>query len=116
MNKLSTDVIVRVAREFRAAQATRQNGNEGKARVLARRAAGWAIGDYRRRQGEIIQGISAFSHIDWATGDPATDETLQTAADNLTERIDYNHQLRSGADALAAARLLIQHYLPAALV
>lgn len=106
--------VARIVNELAAAQAARDEDNEGKARVCARRAAGWAITEYRRRLAFDVQGVTAYSHLQWAAQHPQLDVRIKAAAEALIERIDYDHALASGADALLEARVIIQHFLPEA--
>lgn len=111
----NSEEIARVASELAAAHAARAEGNEGKARVCARRAAGWAVGYYRRSLGEDIHRVSAYKHLDWLMRLDTASAATRATASHLTERIDFNHELRSGADALVEARRLIAEFLPEAL-
>ena len=47
--------------ELNYAELSRQKGNEGKARVCARRAAGHVAGEYLRRQGILVDSMNAIN-------------------------------------------------------
>lgn len=49
--------------ELNLAEISRQQGNEGKARVCARRAAGHVVGEYLRRQGLQVDSMNALTRI-----------------------------------------------------
>jgi hypothetical protein len=53
----------RVARELEIADAARARGNEGMARVCARRAAGWAAEAYLERHGVALASPSVLEQM-----------------------------------------------------
>ena len=55
-----SDWKVKLETEFERAEAARANGNEGQARVCARRAAGIAIREYYARRGQSVHTPSAY--------------------------------------------------------
>lgn len=62
--------------ELAQAENSRQEGNEGKARVCARRAAGHVAGEYLRRQGIQIETMNALNRIkETVERSELTDET-----------------------------------------
>ncbi|MCI0521552.1 MAG: hypothetical protein L0Z70_15010, partial [Chloroflexi bacterium] len=63
MDDEHTDWEARFAEEIRQAETARAAGNEGMARVCARRAAGIAIGEYLQRRGLPDPGPNAYNRI-----------------------------------------------------
>lgn len=91
--------------ELDQAEAARREGNEGKARVCARRAAGIAIGEYLARQGEFVPG-SAYARIQALASRPATPPELRAVCAHLLLRITPDHELPVEADLIAETRRL----------
>lgn len=84
------------ARQFRIA------GNEGKARVCARRAAGKAL-----KAAGISSGLPLAAIRTWmeTTNLP---EDIRTACANLLRTVDDTYSLADGIDLLADAEVIIQ--------
>jgi len=57
------DPIAKITQEIKLALQSQEAGNQGKARVCARRAAGWAIQDYLGRQEVSLDTNNALDHI-----------------------------------------------------
>jgi hypothetical protein len=104
-----------ICTELKRAEAARISGNEGRARVCARRAAGMAARDFlSRRKGwyfdqsksktrsgsvfEVLQTLSTF---------PGVAPHLKQAAVHLTMRINEEFQLPLGIDLIDEAYKLI---------
>ena len=84
-------------------------GNPGRARVCARRAAGWAIRAwYRAREGPGWGG-DAMKQLHRLRADPAVPPALRAAAERLTTQVDHEHQLPFRDDPLEDARAIIAH-------
>lgn len=98
--------------EFEMAEAARARGNEGQARVCARRAAGIAIREYFRRRGTPIRSPSAYDLHQMFARLADTPPDLQTIAAHLTLRVNEEFTLPVEADLLAEARLLCARLLP----
>jgi hypothetical protein len=96
----------RIEAEIDAARAARRAGNEGRARVCARRAAGLAARAFLARRGsgsgnayDALQELAALSGL--APG-------LAVAAERLTLRVDQQFSLPAEVDLIAEAALLIE--------
>ncbi|MEE3255477.1 MAG: hypothetical protein VX199_07240, partial [Chloroflexota bacterium] len=72
-----------VKSELELAVAVRSTGNEGKARVHARRAAGWAIRSWYARQGCSKKGQSAFSYLQSVSNDSSVPGHIREAVSHL---------------------------------
>jgi HEPN domain-containing protein len=92
--------------EFERAEQARQRGNEGQARVCARRAAGIAAREYYARRGEIVRTPSAYDLLRRLAQAPQLSVELRQAAGYLTLRVDEEFKLPAGIDLLAEARSL----------
>lgn len=92
--------------EFEQAQLARAQGNEGKARVCARRAAGIAIREYYARQGRHLHTTSAYDLLKLLAEEPDLSPDLVQAAAYLTLRVTEEFKLPVEVDLLVEARTL----------
>jgi hypothetical protein len=96
-----------VGNELGMAERARQAGNEGRARVCARRAAGIAARDFLTRRGIFVPGKSAYSALQALLEFPALPLDMQTAARHLTMQVNLEFDLPPGIDLIADSRRLI---------
>jgi hypothetical protein len=99
------------ASEIENAEVARASGNEGKARVCARRAAGIAAGEYFTRRGTPSRQGSAYSNLQRLHDQPDLPEPIRKIAAHFLERITEDHELPSRANLIAEARLLADKLL-----
>lgn len=92
--------------EFERAAQARASGNEGRARVCARRAAGLAARDYLERRGHTVRTPSAYDLLKLLAQDASLSPDLQQAAAHLTLRVDEQFKLPPDVDLVAEARRL----------
>ena len=92
--------------EFNRAEEARARGNEGQARVCARRAAGIAAREYLNRKGIRVQSASAYDVLNLLKDDPRLSDEIKTIANHLTLRVTEEFQLPVHADLIAEARHL----------
>jgi len=93
---------------MRLARQSRARGNEGRARVCARRAAGLAIQIYRNRSANVNHPVSAYNLLRWFASLPGVEEDLRASAERLAMRVTREHVLPHPQDPLADAMFLIQ--------
>jgi len=93
--------------ELAAATSARESGNEGQARVCARRAAGVVIGEYLRRQA-LPAPATALDRLRLLASDPAFSPEIHALAGRFLVRLNPDHQLPIEADLLADARRLAE--------
>jgi len=98
--------------ELDSARKARLAGNEGKARVHARRAAGWAIGLGSRKRGGAPATRNAYRLLQRFSRDASADEQLRDAARRLTTRITEDHLLPHAEDPLQDAERIVRACLP----
>ncbi|MGA2489539.1 MAG: hypothetical protein ABSF99_05045 [Anaerolineales bacterium] len=103
MTPTSLDIVA----ELEQAERARQAGNEGRARVCARRAAGIAARDFLSRQGIQLGSMSAYSALQMLATFPSLAPNLRMAALHLTTRLTESFTLPVDADLIADARKLI---------
>ncbi len=90
--------------EFEKAGQARARGNEGQARVCARRAAGIAIREYLSRRGIRPPSTSAYDLLNLIKDDPLLSPDLKLIADHLTVRVNEEFKLPINVDLLAEAK------------
>ena len=92
--------------ELNQAELARQSGNEGRARVCARRAAGHIIKEYHRRNGTDFLGESAYSHIQHLANQPGLSDHIQGILKRLMLRVTPEHKLPVEADLISDVHML----------
>ena len=97
--------------EFDRATQARERGNDGQARVCARRAAGIAIREYLTRQGIRPPSNSAYDLLNLIKDDPHLSSDLKQIADHLTLRVTEEFKLPIDADLIAEARTFCEDLL-----
>jgi hypothetical protein len=97
--------------EFEKAEQARALGNEGQARVCARRAAGIAIREFLTRQGVRPPSVSAYDLLNLLKSDPRLSPDLQLIAEHLTLRVTEEFKLPVNADLIAEARRFCEELL-----
>jgi HEPN domain-containing protein len=90
--------------EFEKAGQARARGNEGQARVCARRAAGIAVREYLSRRGIRPPSVSAYDLLNLLKEDARLSPDLKLIADHLTLRVTEEFKLPVNADLIAEAR------------
>lgn len=97
--------------EFERAARARERGNEGQARVCARRAAGIAIREYLTRRGTRPPSVSAYDLLNLLKEDPLLSPDLKRIADHLTVRVTEEFKLPVNVDLVEEARVLCEELL-----
>ena len=97
--------------EFDRAVQARARGNEGQARVCARRAAGIAIRQHLTRQGIRPPSSSAYDLLNLIKDDPHLSPDLKQIAEHLTLRVTEEFKLPVDADLVAEARTFCEQLL-----
>lgn len=97
--------------EFERAADARARGNEGQARVCARRAAGIAIREYYARRGQSVRTPSAYDLLQLLADEPHLDPDLKQAAAYLTLRVTEEFKLPVEVDLIEEARKLSEGLL-----
>lgn len=96
--------------ELENAEEARQAGNEGRARVCARRAAGWAVWIYRRQFEDAPDDENALRNLSWLLENHPED-AIQQAAARLIARVGKDFRLPHAQDPLVDAGLIITRLL-----
>lgn len=90
--------------EFDNAAQARRRGNEGQARVCARRAAGIAVREYLTRKGIRPVSTSAYDLLHLIKDDAALSSDLRRIAGHLTVRVTEEFKLPVDVDLVAEAK------------
>lgn len=106
-----SDWKVEMQTEFDRAVQARARGNEGQARVCARRAAGIAIREYLTRQAIRPPSTSAYDLLNLIKDDARLSPDLKRIADHLTLRVTEEFKLPVNADLIAEARMFCEELL-----
>ena len=97
--------------EIEHAISARTDGNEGMARVCARRAASIIIGEYLIRRGYTNQSNSAFERISIFLSTPDVDDHYREIANHFLLKVNANHNLPIDADLISDAQWLVKNLL-----
>jgi hypothetical protein len=77
----------KITQELQEAYAALSRGQAGRARVCARRAAGWAIEEHLKRKGIVLDTPSALDHINYLLTTQNTSPEIQKVLQHLTQRV-----------------------------
>lgn len=101
-----TDWQEKLNKEFELAERARAKGNEGQARVCARRAAGIAIREYLKRRGIQPRNANSVDLLNFLKDDPLLSPDLKLIIDHLTLRVTEEFKLPVDVDLVAESRTL----------
>lgn len=107
MNNWQTEI----ESEFEKAAQARGRGNEGQARVCARRAAGIAIREYLTRRGVRPPSVSAYDLLNLIKEDTLLSSDLRLIADHLTVRVTEEFKLPVEVDLVEEAKQFCESLL-----
>jgi len=94
------------------AEKARAQGNEGKARVCARRAAGIVADAYLRRRGVSTPAMTAYERVKLLANWPGLPAGVPQVVGHLTTRVNEHYDLPIDADLVADAQWLARVLLP----
>lgn len=112
MSEKNRKWIPRINQELATAHEARAAGNEGQARVCARRAAGFTIQEYFQERDIHKPNLTAYEHIQVFKTLPDIPEPIRQIADHLTTRVNEDTTLPFEADLIAEAEILIRFLYP----
>ncbi|UCF59685.1 MAG: hypothetical protein JSV37_07900 [Anaerolineaceae bacterium] len=101
----------RVKLELDQAYLFRARGNEGRARVCARRAAGWAVAAFRHRRSGGETHLNAYQQLRWFRKFEDTPIKLRKAADRLITHVTPSYDLPHREDPLEDAEMIVHALL-----
>jgi hypothetical protein len=97
--------------ELILAEQARNDGNEGRARVCARRAAGFVAGEYLLRHGITLQTESALQKIRYLETSADISPTERETLEHFLIHTTPEHRLPIDADLIADVQLLVRQLL-----
>lgn len=97
--------------ELDMAEEARLSGNEGRARVCARRAAGYIIGEYLSRSGSLLTTESALERLRYLYSSPEIDSHQREIIEHFLIHTTPDHKLPVDADLIAEVNLLARQLL-----
>ncbi|HEX9091656.1 MAG TPA: hypothetical protein VF831_09215 [Anaerolineales bacterium] len=92
--------------EIEHAISARSKGNEGMARVCARRAAGIVIGEYLLRRGYTQPNSSAYDRLTLFNSLPEVNEDMKVITSHFLLRVSHDHTLPGQIDLISEAQCL----------
>ena len=104
---LAPESRIQIEEELQRAEKARNECNEGRTRVCARRAAGVALRDTLRQAGAARIPTSAIDLLHEARGLPGLTERAREAVERLLQKVDEGFNLPQSWDLIAEARILI---------
>ena len=105
-----TDWYTSYQAEIAHAQHARQSGNEGMARVCARRAVGILLGEYLFQQGISHPGPSAHDRIRLFQALPHIPPLVHQKIDHFLVHVNEEHNLPGNFDLIAEAEWLASFF------
>lgn len=102
---------VHFTEEIHQAEAARAGGNEGMARVCARRAAGIAVGEFLHRHGMEFSNPGAYARLKFLLQLPQISPAVQEVVNHFLVRVNLDRSLPIHADLIAEARWLANELL-----
>lgn len=98
-----------VTEEFAGAQTARQQGNEGRARVCARRAAGFAIAWLLTSRGQRVRDTDALNLLKNLDADESIPLGVREAAKRLMTKLNSNFTYAFSTDPLDDAHIVVDY-------
>jgi hypothetical protein len=100
---------IQVREELLLAKQSRLEGNEGRARVCARRAAGTAVKLYLENKGLTIGSENALQSLEKFKSEAGLPPRVQTAVNWLVHRVDQNYSLPAEIDLIKEAKIVLEY-------
>lgn len=105
------DLIAAIKAELDDAGNSRKLGKEGRARVCARRAAGWAVQYYIENRLKESTSLNAYQLLHWFRSRQEIPKALREAASRLCARVTSAGVLPHPDDALQDAGVIVEAIL-----
>jgi hypothetical protein len=97
--------------ELELAKDARSGGNEGRARVCARRAAGYIADEYLRRQGIHLESTSALTRLKYLATLPNISAPISDTVNHFLVHTTPEHKLPIDADLINDVYFLAKELL-----
>ena len=99
---------IQVSEELLLAKQSRLEGNEGRARVCARRAAGAAVKGFLEEQGLVSGSENILNCLTILKDSYQTPQNVEAALGWLLQRVDQDYQLPEGIDLVQEAKVVLE--------
>ena len=103
--------IMHIENELSLAKKALNDGNNGKARVCARRAAGIAISYWLEFQPKMNWGESSINLLNEVKNYKPLKEEIRLAAERLTTSVSKKDSLQFTADPMYDSKIIIEYFL-----
>jgi hypothetical protein len=100
-----------IHKEFGRAREALAAGNDGRARVCARRAAGVAITFWLQRHGTREWGLDAMNQLRSVSDETSMPESVRDAAARLTTKVTEQFTSPFSTDPVADGTILVEYFL-----
>lgn len=98
-----------IDQELSAAQVAWKEGNEGKARVCARRAVALAAESWLAHKAEPLWRRDAMEHLRRIQAEPSIPFPIRQAAERLATAVTRQHDAPFTVDPISDANIIIAH-------
>ncbi len=100
--------LEQIEKELAVAREAVKAGNDGKARVCVRRAAGQAITWYLSKHSKSTWGTDALTQLKQLKDDPSFSQVCRDAAMRLTTKVSDQFSYQFTTDPLDDAQIIIR--------
>ena len=100
---------LQIKEELLLAKQSRLEGNEGRARVCARRAAGAAVKEHLLSKGLIQNQENAIQSLQFLARMDTLPIRVQEAVDWLVQRVNQDHNMPPEVDLIHEAGIVIKY-------
>ncbi|RMH35266.1 MAG: hypothetical protein D6690_09270 [Nitrospirae bacterium] len=107
--------LAQIKAELASARKAWEEGNEGQARVCARRAVSRALTHWRIRRGEPPLPGDTLAHLRWIQQQTQFPREVVLAAQRLSTKVTERDRAPFSIDPIADARLIIDALLSTAM-
>jgi len=101
--------IEKIEKELENARSARNAGNEGRARVCARRAAGFAIAWMRNSNGKQVNENDSLNLLRSIETDEVVPAEVRDACKRLTAKVTADFRYPFPTDPIDDARIIIEY-------
>lgn len=114
---IEPNLIPKITQELKLAAQSQVKGNEGKARVCARRAAGWAIMEHLQQQGISLGNNNALDHIKYFAAQAGHSPQIAAVLHHLLVKLEKDSRESDayypiqGVDLVREAQWLVEELL-----
>jgi hypothetical protein len=105
------DARQQIENELERARLALKSGNDGRARVCARRAAGIAIGVWLQQRDETGWPADAINRLRFTREQSSLPDDVRNAAARLTARVTPEFTSPLEPDPVEDALILVRHFL-----